>query len=249
MQRRSTIPGVTATVDDVDISFNGATGGRAGDRLDAGRRHELDRLRRFTAVPVEVATGDDHADAGDADARRSSRSAATSATSRSAASSRSRTRKFSSQPHHRLARPERRRHCRRLGSDAAHRRADRRRPRDRRPAASASRVTDASLAIASIEAPTPTASGATDSRSWTAIEGSIGSASFTGVPGLVADGEPACRSQLNLASGSYTNGSTTTAASALDWTTALDLNSDGKFGQAADQLTVGNNPIDARRAR
>src|SRR5207302_1967302 len=47
--------------------------------------------------------------------------------------------------------------------------------------------------------------------------------------------------QINTENGALTVGASSTPASALDWTTALDLNSDNGFGQANDQLVVHNN--------
>ena len=103
-------------------------------------------------------------------------------------------------------------------------------------------ITGGSLAIAALSAPTPGAG--TDTRSWLGVIGAITSASLvSGIPdvGLTVDD---LTLRINEANGAYTNGSTV-AAAALDWTTALDLNTNGTFGESpADQLTVGGIPID-----
>ncbi|HEY5057558.1 MAG TPA: hypothetical protein VII51_00960, partial [Gaiellaceae bacterium] len=102
-------------------------------------------------------------------------------------------------------------------------------------------VTGGSLAIAALSAPAPSAG--TDTRSWLGVIGSITSASLvSGIPdvSLTVDG---LTLRLNQASGAYTNG-TTVAAAPLDWTTALDLNTDSSYGTPQDQLTVGGIPID-----
>ena len=78
------------------------------------------------------------------------------------------------------------------------------------------------------------------SATWTAIEGSVTSASLTGIPGLTLDAS-SLTLKVNTASGTY--GSSPVAAAPLNWTTALDLDSNGHFGQSADQLTVGSTTI------
>ena len=99
------------------------------------------------------------------------------------------------------------------------------------------------LALAAIEAPAPTA-GATDTRSWLAIEGTLTGATF--VSGIADLGLTVTNLaiQINEASGAYTNGSTQIPAQPLNWTTALDLNVDNKFGTAADQLSPAGVPLD-----
>ncbi|HVM56368.1 MAG TPA: hypothetical protein VMT74_02815, partial [Gaiellaceae bacterium] len=105
-------------------------------------------------------------------------------------------------------------------------------------------ITGGSLAVAALSAPTPTDVGATDTRSWLGVIGAITSASLvSGIPdvSLTVD---SLTLRLNQATGAYTNGSTVDATP-LDWTTALDLNTNGTFGQSPDdQLTVGGIPID-----
>ena len=81
--------------------------------------------------------------------------------------------------------------------------------------------------------------GASDGRTWTAIEGVARKRHVQ---------RPAVRllppaTSLNFTYNTATNANGTTAATALDWTKALDLNADGHFGQAGDQLSVGSNPI------
>ena len=65
------------------------------------------------------------------------------------------------------------------------------------------------------------------------------SASLTGIPGLTLDAS-SLTLKVNTASGTY--GASVNAAP-LNWSTALDLDSNGHFGQAADQLTVGGTGI------
>ena len=85
------------------------------------------------------------------------------------------------------------------------------------------------LAIAMLK---PTASG--DTRSWTGLSASLGNASFTGVPGVTLT-----VNSLNVV---YNTG----APGPLDWTTALDLNGDGTFGDAlvVTDANGGTHPID-----
>ncbi|HVP75835.1 MAG TPA: hypothetical protein VMS63_07420, partial [Gaiellaceae bacterium] len=80
----------------------------------------------------------------------------------------------------------------------------------------------------------------TDGATWTAIEGTVTSASLVGIPGLTLDAS-SLTLKVNTASGTY--GSSHTVAAPLNWTTALDLDSNGHFGQSADQLTVGSTGI------
>ena len=91
-------------------------------------------------------------------------------------------------------------------------------------------MTGASLLLASIKTPT---------ASWTAIEGTIASASLNGIPGFSLI-TTSLTFQFNTASGTYGSGQTATA---LDWTTALDLNTNGHFGEVADQLSVAGSPM------
>ena len=106
-------------------------------------------------------------------------------------------------------------------------------------------ITGGSLAIAAISAPT---SGGMDTRSWLGVIGAISSATLvSGIPdvGLTVDD---LTLRINEANGAYTNGATVDAAP-LDWTTALDLNTNGTSGESpADQLTVGSIPIDLNGA-
>ena len=101
-------------------------------------------------------------------------------------------------------------------------------------------ATGGSIAIAAIA---PTTAG--DSARWMAIEGSLTGASFTGVSGISMTVSK-FNLQINEASGQYKPGGTGTAvdAQALDWTRALNLNSDTTFGGPADQLTINSTPID-----
>ena len=101
-------------------------------------------------------------------------------------------------------------------------------------------VKSGTLALASLTAPTP-ATG-TDSRTWIAFEGSVGTITFHGIPGVgltIAD----LALQLNTKSGtSSAHGD----AAALDWGHALDLNDNQTYGETAadtDQLVVGTTPI------
>ena len=87
-----------------------------------------------------------------------------------------------------------------------------------------------------------------DTRSWLGVIGAISSATLvSGIPdvGLTVDD---LTLRINEANGAYTNGATVDAAP-LDWTTALDLNTNGTSGESpADQLTVGSIPIDLNGA-
>ena len=83
---------------------------------------------------------------------------------------------------------------------------------------------------------------ARDSRSWTAIEGQPKNVGLDGVSGLTLTANDLTL-DVTTFSGMYTNGATKTAASALNWTTALELNDSGTFGGAANQLNVGGTPI------
>ena len=120
------------------------------------------------------------------------------------------------------------------------------------PAGPHLQITGGSLVIAALKAPAP------DTGTWTAIEGSISGQVTSGqdtcgltnsslslvISGLCLEGS-SLTLKVNLASGAYTNGATTTNAVALDWTKMLDLNSNGHFGEpTADQLSVGGVPID-----
>jgi len=107
-------------------------------------------------------------------------------------------------------------------------------------------VNGGSLAIATIAPPAPTGL-ATDTRRWFAMKGSVGSATFSGIPGLTL-ADVALRLEINRASGAYDADGPGAGAAVnavpLNWTTALNLDGDTSFGQAADQLTVGGTPID-----
>ncbi len=101
-------------------------------------------------------------------------------------------------------------------------------------------VTGGALGLAILEAPAPTQSGATDSRSWVAVTGSNLSANLSltaNITASVANMSVA----INQASGSFLSSPTATPvkASPLNWTADLDSNGDGQFGTAADQLNPG----------
>ena len=105
-------------------------------------------------------------------------------------------------------------------------------------------ISDGALAVAVLVAPTPTAPGASDSRVWVAVEttglaaslslDSFASASATGVSILV-----------NAKFGTYDagDGSPATPASALNWKTAIDLQT-GSSPFGADDVMVGSQKID-----
>ncbi len=106
-------------------------------------------------------------------------------------------------------------------------------------------VTGGTIGLAVLEAPTPVAMGATDGRTWTAVVATGLSANLsltTNITAAVAGMTVA----INQASGKYTAGGVSTLAAPLNWTTALDLNGDGQFGTAADQVDPGQglpNPV------
>jgi len=91
-------------------------------------------------------------------------------------------------------------------------------------------MSGASLLVASVKSPT---------ASWTAIEGTISSASLEGIPGFTLTAT-SLSFQYNTATGTYGSSRTATA---LDWTKALDLDANGHFGEVADQLSVSGNPM------
>src|SRR3954462_400777 len=101
-------------------------------------------------------------------------------------------------------------------------------------------VTGGSLAMAVIVNP---ASGAAN---WTALTGSLTGATFSG-GGDFGLSITDLAASMNRAGGTYKTGSGQTAvtntATPINWTTALDLDLDGSFGTAADQLIVNGTPI------
>ncbi|HMC71177.1 MAG TPA: hypothetical protein VKJ07_18615, partial [Mycobacteriales bacterium] len=102
-------------------------------------------------------------------------------------------------------------------------------------------VQNGSIAIALLRAPAPTTG--TDNRSWLAFEGSLGAAGLRGVDqSLFTLTASDVSVQVNSADGTSASGA---AAKALDWTTQLDLDPNGTFGQKpSDQVAVGGTTID-----
>ncbi len=102
-------------------------------------------------------------------------------------------------------------------------------------------VTDGTLAMAMV-APTPTTPAATNPASWTAIEGSL-TATLAGLPaGTLSLTVHNLTLQVNTAKGQL-NG---VDVAPLDWTAALNLDRDSKYGQATDQLTIAGTPVDLK---
>ena len=102
-------------------------------------------------------------------------------------------------------------------------------------------VQSGTLSIAVLEAPAP--STGTDTRTWLALQGSVGTIGFFGVTGLDLT-VSSLSLALNRASGARADGGSPVNAEALDWTTALDLNTNGQYGEAGtDQLVVGGVPV------
>ena len=108
--------------------------------------------------------------------------------------------------------------------------------------------TGGSLALASLHAPAATLP-ATDTRVWLTAKGTLSGVSFNGVTGLTL-ALTDLGLALNTATGAHDDGAGhSTPASALDWTSALDLNGNGTFGEpgvapAGDQLAPGGTPLD-----
>ena len=87
----------------------------------------------------------------------------------------------------------------------------------------------------------PPAAGYTDARSWMALRGTIGEATVAGLPPDLVLTARDLSIEINRASGSRVQGSTTTTAQPLDFTRAFDLNRDGTRG---DLLRVGDSTFD-----
>src|SRR5262249_53552084 len=111
-------------------------------------------------------------------------------------------------------------------------------------------VAGGTVALASLQAPAPSGP-ATDTRQWVAFKGSLESVTFHGVTGLTLD-VSALSVSINTSSGSVDDQAGHSGdASALDWTTSLNLNGDVTFGDPVvsdsdhgDQLDVGGTLID-----
>src|SRR5256886_1461742 len=102
-------------------------------------------------------------------------------------------------------------------------------------------VASANLALVLLHAP-----AANDNRTWLAFEGSLGTATLHDATNsqlftLAAD---KVNVQINSADGSDADG---TPATALDWTTQLDLEPNGTFGQPSDQVVGGGTTTDLRQ--
>ena len=91
-------------------------------------------------------------------------------------------------------------------------------------------ITGGNLGIAAITAPNPS-SGATDDRTWIAVDASGISGSLT-LGTAVSASVSNLAIQINEASGQYTNGQTTTPAAALDWTNDLETPGTTTYGVA-----------------
>ena len=221
------IPGITATVSSVDVSFNNATGGATPINWTTAVGHYDSGSSTFTPSAVEVATGS---------------SSTTPVTLTSAI--------LSLSGHLTLS----------VGSflsleaDFVLNRSGVALDLNGDGTVDIATATLLTLGLSNVSGslgaaggPTITLSGgsfalasiATGSATWTAIEGSVTSASLTGIPGLTLDAS-SLTLKVNTASGTY---GASVNATPLNWSTALDLDSNGHFGQSADQLTVGGTGI------
>ena len=98
-------------------------------------------------------------------------------------------------------------------------------------------ITGGSLVLAAAKATPPTAP-ATDTRSWTAIRGAIELATVNGLGPDIRFELRSLSIDINTAAG---QASPAVLATALDWTTAIDLDGDGTFG---DEVSAAGQVID-----
>ena len=87
----------------------------------------------------------------------------------------------------------------------------------------------------------------TDARRWVAFTGSVASAALEGITGFTLAGET-LTIELNRATGTVTTGGTPEAATAINWSTDLDLDGDGTFGSATDRVAC-RRAVDPVRGR
>ena len=107
-------------------------------------------------------------------------------------------------------------------------------------------IEDGSLGVAVISAPAPT-TPATDTRRWVAVEAS-GLSGSLGLGSAFTAEASAIEVLVNRASGAYDADGVAGGeidAAEIDWTSALDLDQDGTFGETGeDDVVVGGHTID-----